>query len=300
MLDSVEHAGARLRYVLFAMLGAVLLGHPAASDTLVVDGVQRSYDIVIPGGLQTPAPVLIVLHGGRGGAGQLRRYVDIDAIAAASGAITVYPDGLDGNWNDGRTGIDGLPLFQSNDVAFLDALIAGLRADARVDRTYIAGVSNGGMMAIRMACEGREPLNGIAVIAANLQIGLDCPAMRPMTLLHFMGTDDPLAPFDGGAITSRTDRGRILSADLTWQHFLDTNGCSGSNAIVLPDTSRADGTSVVQNIGQGCRADLLTTSYIITGGGHTWPGARPALRWLLGVTSQDISASAIITDAFFR
>jgi poly(3-hydroxybutyrate) depolymerase len=65
----------------------------------------------------------------------------------------------------------------------------------------------------------------------------------------------------------------------------------------LPDIDRDDGTTVTLNAGTGCRG-AETQQFVINGGGHTWPGARPTLRWLLGVTSQDISASDIIAREF--
>jgi polyhydroxybutyrate depolymerase len=277
----------------FALLGE------SRTETLMVGGEMRTYHSVLPPGASGPVPVVVVLHGGKGGARQLRRYTDMDEAAGRVGAATVYPDGLDSFWNDGRVGSDGKLLRATDDVSFLDALIARLVTDGTVDprRIYFAGVSNGAMMSIRMSCESKHKIAGIAVIAAGYPFGLKCQSKRPIRVMQFMGTDDPLAPFGGGPIRSRGDRGRVESAEETFQYFLARNQCGGMRSRDLPDTDADDGTRILLNAGSGCEG-AETQQFVIKGGGHSWPGARPVLKWLLGTTSQDISASDIIAREF--
>lgn len=285
-------------WLLVLLCGLALAGKSRAQD-IVVSGETRTYDLVLPRGASGPVPVIIVLHGGKGGARQLRRYTDMDKAASRVGAVTVYPDGIDSAWNDGRIGRDGELLRTTHDVSFLDALIEKLVAEGKVDprRIYLAGVSNGGIMSIRMSCESRHRIAGIAVIAANYPVGLGCQSSRPVRVMHFMGTEDPLAPFDGGAIASRGDRGAVKSAAWTFKHLLDRNGCASVRSRDLPDTVPDDGTTVTLNAGTGCKG-AETQQFVVNGGGHTWPGAKPVLKWLLGTTSQDISASHIIAREF--
>jgi polyhydroxybutyrate depolymerase len=285
-------------WLILLLAGFALIGKSRAEE-IAVAGETRTYDLILPPSVQGVVPVVIVLHGGKGGARQLRRYTDMDVAASRVGAATVYPNGIDSAWNDGRTGRDGELLHTTNDVEFLDALIGKLIADGIADpsRVYFAGVSNGGMMSIRMSCESKHKIAGIAVIAASYPVGLKCQSNRPVRVMQFVGTDDPLAPFAGGPIKSRGDKGAIKSAKQTFQYLLDRNGCGGVRSRDLPDTAPDDGTAVTLNAGTGC-AGAGTQQYVIKGGGHTWPGAEPALRWLLGVTSQDISASNIIAREF--
>lgn len=291
-----------VKYTLRLVICAIgfLLPTIANAETLLVNGIERSFDVVRPKTQTKRAATLIVLHGGKGGAKQLRRYINMDEFAFNAGAVTVYPNGIDSQWNDGRIGRDGQPLLTTDDVGFLDALVAKLVDDKIADpeRIYFAGVSNGGMMSLRMACESKHHISGIAVIAANYPIGLSCAKFEKMKVLHFMGTADPLAPFAGGLISGRQDRGAVSSTKEMRGFFLKNNGCKGTVQRSLPDKSPEDGTTVVMIKGEGCSGNAWFVEYIIKGGGHTWPGARPTLKWLLGVTSQDISASEIIANKF--
>jgi polyhydroxybutyrate depolymerase len=274
----------------------------ANAQTLLVNGVERSFDVVRPKTQQKPAATLIVLHGGRGGAKQLRRYINMDDAASNVGAVTVYPNGINSQWNDGRTGTDGNPLVATDDVGFLDALMVKLIEEKIADpkRIYFAGVSNGGMMSLRMACESKHHISGIAIIAANYPIGLSCTKFPMMKILHFMGTADPIAPFAGGPISGWKGRGAVSSTEKAREFFMKSSGCKEMVSKSLPDKSPKDGTTVVLMRGESCSGGAGFAEYIIHGGGHTWPGARPTLKWLLGVTSQDISASEVIASEFLK
>jgi polyhydroxybutyrate depolymerase len=291
----------RLSLWLLALLLALPFVSKSRAEEIRVGGEVRTYELVLPSGVSGPAPVVLVLHGGKGGARQLRRYTDMDKAASRVGAATVYPDGLDSFWNDGRIGRDGGLLHASEDVAFLDTLIARLVADKTVDpqHIYLAGVSNGGMMAIRMSCESKHKIAGIAVIAAGYPVGLKCQSNLPVQVMQFMGTDDPLAPFTGGPIKSRGDRGAVKSAKQTFDYFLVRNRCNGTRSRNLPDTDPGDGTRVTLKTGTNCEG-AETQQFVIEDGGHSWPGAKPVLKWLLGMTSQDISASDIIAREFLE
>jgi polyhydroxybutyrate depolymerase len=269
--------------------------HVVFADTIVVDGLDRTYRLDLAG--DGAAPVLFVLHGGEGNARRMQRYVGIDA--ATSGVHVVYPEAFD-RWGDGRRLADGSLLESTDDVAFLDALIDQLvqQGLAAPDQIAIAGISNGGMMAIRMACDSRHDLAGIAVVAASWPEGLRCAPLRPVKFLHFSGTDDPILPFTGGAISGLGERGRVMSADATLTRFLTTSGCDGVEDTLLADAAE-DGTRVTLRMGSECLGGPAPQQYIISGGGHSWPGARAVLGRLVGVTSADISASSIMISAFF-
>ena len=76
-----------------------------------------------------------------------------DDLADREGFMVAYPDGLNNEWNFVR-GVRGYAMTQ-DDTAFLVALIDHIGADHPVDkaRVYLAGFSNGGFMAERVACE---------------------------------------------------------------------------------------------------------------------------------------------------
>ena len=48
------------------------------------------------------APLVVVLHGARGTAADMRANLGWDALADREGLVVAYPDGLDRTWNAGR------------------------------------------------------------------------------------------------------------------------------------------------------------------------------------------------------
>ena len=71
-------------------------------QSLMIDGHKRTYRVFVPDRVGRPLPVVLAFHGGGGSGRQMEQYTRFDAIAEKEGFIVVYPDALDGNWNDGR------------------------------------------------------------------------------------------------------------------------------------------------------------------------------------------------------
>ena len=107
-------------------------------------------------------------------------------------------------------------------------------------------------------------------------------------------------PFMGGPITiGNRDRGAVMPAPDTLSFYAARNGCGGADQRVLPRKRSDDATEVSVIDYTGCTAPVQ--AYVIDGGGHTWAGARARrlLERLLGPTSQQVSATQVISD-FFR
>ncbi len=67
-------------------------------------------------------------------------------------------------------------------------------------------------MAQRLADEAPDLLAGIGVVAAGVAVNSTCAqSARPMPALFMWGTDDPIAPFDGGPMAG--NRG-VISSEL--------------------------------------------------------------------------------------
>src|SRR5947199_169312 len=87
---------------------------------------------------------------------------------------------------------------------------AGARRDhADPRQVYIAGISNGGMMTFRMLCEASELFAGAATVIANMpaNVGARCAPRKPLPVVMFNGTADPLVPYDGGGVGFLGGRG---------------------------------------------------------------------------------------------
>lgn len=268
-------------------------------------GNERSYFAYVPASRRRGAlpPVLIVLHGGGGRARQVMAFTRFNSIAEREGFVVLYPQGLDRGWNDGRE-FQGRDTGK-DDVGFLLAMVNDLeRQGVGFDHSAVGvtGISNGGFMAMRMACEAAGQIVGIAAVTATMpaEIGTRCRPARPVPVLVINGTDDPLVPYQGGLVRAfGRNRGVIWSTERTVDFWANVNGCSGAaRSVALPDRDAGDGTITIRHDYQGCpRAPV--TLLEVKGGGHTWPGGSQYLPIaLIGQVSRDFDASEAIL-AFF-
>ncbi len=266
----------------------------ARAETLVHNGVERTYTVE---GNGRTTPALLVLHGGGGSGNRIKRYGKF--TLHRQGWTVIYPDALDKFWNDGRTGKNGAPLRQTDDLGFLRALINRLAGQGQIDpnRVYAVGASNGGAMTQRLVCQAPGLLAGAVVNIMTFPVGLDCPPGPPTPMTFVWGTADPLVPYQGGAIqTRRKHRGRVRSADDTLQFYASRNSCADAQETLLPDSVPSDNARVRKITMQGCTAPLEV--FIMEGGGHVWPGRRTPrlLKSFLGNAVFDIDGTQVVED----
>lgn len=274
----------------------------AAGDftkTVVVAGVTRSWLLHVPPSYAAtrPAPVVLLLHGGGGRAAGIERHTGgFSKGADRHGFIAVYPDSRHGHWDDGRETVTD----PTDDVAFIGALLDALAAEYAVDarRIYAAGISNGGMMSMRLACELAGRFAAIATVGANMPAALaaSCQPARAVPVVMFSGTADALMPYAGGRVAGPVG-GVVLSAPESAAFWARHNaGSAASQTRALVDADPGDGT----------RTDLLefpgeVALYRINDGGHTWPGGTQYLpARFVGKVSRDFSANAVIQAFFAR
>jgi len=222
--------------------------------------------------------------------------------ADEEGFLVVYPEG------SGR--FDRMLTFnagnccayavaqQIDDVAFTRRMLDDVEEAVTVDRRriYATGMSNGGMMAYRLAAELWDRIAAIASVSGPMGTK-ECHPGRAVAVMHFHGDADEFAPFHGG-------RGRGLSGtdfypvDHGIEAWVRANGCDPSPVITqLPD--REDDGTTVREIRYGGGVDgTEVVLVVIEGGGHTWPGRAPRLR-ALGVSTREVSANDMMWD-FFR
>ena len=167
------------------------------------------------------------------------------------------------------------------------------------DRVCVTGMSNGGFMSLRLACELSTQISGAGIVAATLPSGAEklCLPRRPVTILMFNGTEDPLVPYNGGYVkVFNIRRGKILSTDQTIALWKKADQCPAAPAVTeLPDSDPGDGTRVVLTTFSPCGGNARVALYTIRGGGHTWPGGDQYFsERLIGKTCRDINASEII------
>lgn len=290
-----------MRLLLAALLFTALALPAAAAGKrqIVHDGETRNFYVEHPAGPR-PAPAIVVLHGSGGNPNRMRRLTNF--ILYERGWVEIYPEGINRQWNDGRTGADGKPLRNSDDLGFLRAMLGQLASEGLIDpdRVFFAGASNGGAMTLRVICQAPELVAGAAVVIMNQPVGMDCPDGPPVPLMFIHGAADPMVPFAGGPVNvgKNRDRGSVLSASETVARYALRNHCGAWEEIAITDHYPGDQTLVRLHAYRGCAQPLF--QYIIDGGGHTWPGNKNHswVREKLGRTSRDIAATFEI-ETFF-
>lgn len=283
---------------------------PESRHTLNFYGAERSYSLHEPTGTYEidRYPLIVVLHGGGGSARSIVRLTQghFNKIADREGAYVVYPEGVRKFWNEGRN----LPLSYAHrndvdDVAFIRSLIQDLSEKYPIDkeRVFVTGMSNGGLMAFKLACELPDLITAIAPVTASLprDIVNECSNVRGTSLIIINGTEDPYMPYQGGMITVfDAERGEVISTRETVRYWLEKNGCPmHSEKKMMPDNDRKDGTTVTVYAYSGCQTGVRVVLYRVEGGGHTWPGGRQYLKETqVGRTSRDINACEEIWSFF--
>lgn len=296
-----------LRWLQALLLAAtLLLSGPAAAreesrlQNLSFDGEMRSYWLYAPAGPASvkPAAVLLLLHGSAGSGEDMMIVTQhgFEKIADQENLLVIYPNAAGRRWNDqGGT---------ADDAGFLLAIVDKLATERPVDknRVFIAGISSGGMMAQRMACDHADRVAAIATVAGSMPEGLrgTCKPSRPLSVLIIHGTADPVVPWEGGAIAGFEEYGNVLPARETASIWAAADQCRGMPAVALePDRNTGNGNRVRRETFFSCAADNIVTLIAIQGGGHTWPGGFQYLpERFIGRTSRDIDANRLIWDFF--
>jgi polyhydroxybutyrate depolymerase len=297
----------RLRVLAVSLAAAICLvgcgtrqAQGAARDqfgTFAFGGLNRTYTVHVPPG--PPVGLVLSLHGGGGtGTGQ-QGLTDFDAVADASNLLVVYPDGYDKSWADGR-GAAPADRRHLDDVGFLVALVSKLQIDFGVPHGHVfaTGMSNGGFMSNRLACDHADVFAAIAPISGTLGPSVGCEPSRPVSVLFAHGTTDPVVPFDGGNVRGRGGLSHSISAKGLVNMWRVADACQGEpEAQVLPDVG--DGNLVRRFASTRCAAGTEVLFYQIDNGGHTWPGGKQYLpKVVIGATTRAFDGSQAIAQFF--
>ncbi len=162
------------------------------NHTLTVNGEQRTYMKVAPSSLDanTPAPVVLGLHGGNDTAQNANAYM---GLTSGDAVLYVYPQA--GPFADAWAGWNVDPA--SADFAFVDALLADLKAKHCVDtgRIFAAGKSNGAFFANSLLCNRPTSFKAAASVAGG---GPPNNCAQPRAFLGVHGTADTAVPINTG------------------------------------------------------------------------------------------------------
>ncbi|HJV08603.1 MAG TPA: PHB depolymerase family esterase [Acidimicrobiales bacterium] len=284
---------------LFA-LGALLLVTPAACGggssapvgpavtqrQIEVDGTSRTYRLYTPPAIDDdrPMPLVLALHGANNKPEDFARTTSFDQAASAGRFVVAYPEAQRLVWNGGFCCTTGRG-DPGTDVRFLDRLIADVSSTVRIDlaRVYAVGVSAGGIMAYRLACDLAGRIAGVGAVAAGMQLD-DCRPSRPVSALVIHGTGDQLVPFEGG----RVQGGAIRPVPPT---PAVADAWASMDRCAPPAEPQVDGivtTTTWARCDEGAQVRFIR----VEGGGHNWFDAT------FGLPNGAIDATASVVEFF--
>jgi len=252
-------------------------------------GRDRTYTVHLPAHAidGAPLPLVVVLHGGAGNGLSAARQTHFSDAADAAGFMVVYPNGTDRarpflnamgkpgflTWNAGRccgyamqNGVD--------DVGFVRSMVARLEQNYPIDsrRIYATGISNGGMMAYRLACDASDIFAAVGVVS-GVVLAQPCQPRAPVSVIHIHGTADQYVLIDGGVGAKSLTRTSYPPARDSVSLWATADGCrTQAQASPAPGVESLDY--------RDCRGGTEVLYDVIAGGGHAWPGGERMLAML--------------------
>lgn len=256
-------------------------------------GIRRTFLLHIPDNLDLskPVPLVISLHGFAEWPAHQMQISGWNDLADEKGFMVVYPSGtgFPKRWKAGGQPDGAADKWQ--DVNFISDLIDELQKHYNIDptRIYANGLSNGGGMAYLLGCKLSERIAAVGSVAGAFVFPLeDCLPTRPVPMIAFHGTADPIVPYLGGP-----SQNFIFPFIPQWiEERAEINGCNAA-PTQIPTNGEVSGVRY-----SGCRQEADVVFYSIEGGGHSWPGGQPLPEWIVGHTTMDIEATRTMWEFF--
>jgi polyhydroxybutyrate depolymerase len=293
--------------------GALPAGAQALS--LAADGDTGSYLEHLPGDAgskKNPLPVVFDFHG-YAQSGQAEASLSrLSSYGSSHGFVAITP------WVDSQPIPQWLSNAGSKDADWFGSLLTHIELTSCIDenRVFVTGYSNGGFMALAVACQFSQRIAAVAPVA-GLSVGPHCRPSRPVSLVAFQGTADPLLHYNGTPSQAAEKLPAPNGSGETEGQYAKQFGANDpfKKAPTIPQqaemwakrigcsptmtTSRI--ASKVALLSWSCPHGAKVNLYRIQGGGHAWPGSigSAAIRSAIGYTTFQISANARMWS-FFR
>lgn len=232
----------------------------------------RQYKVHVPASYdpQVPTPLLFCFHGLSQNA--VMFCVDGAGMVTKSdteGFLLVMPNGAGNSWNAG-TCCGSASTSQIDDVALVRAIFdeVGTHLNVDLDRVYATGLSNGGYMSFRLACEAADIFAAVAPGSGTLGINsigggtntssdfIECNPSEPVSVLEMHGTADGLVPYS------------LQKPSL--DRFAEASGCASTTAVANQPMSSGDTACITYD---GCPTGIEVSGCTVEGGGHVWFGS---------------------------
>jgi polyhydroxybutyrate depolymerase len=284
--------------------------------TLEHNQLRRSYLVHVPPQVAAGKrlPVVLNFHGGGAHAREQKSYSRMDDAAAREGYIAVYPNGSGGiggrllTWNAG-TCCGPAAANRVDDVGFALALLDDLARRTPVDaaRIYATGLSNGSMMAYRLAAEASGRIAAVAGVAGAMTLPRFAPRLA-VPVMHIHSVDDRRALYEGGfGLAFPITDTRVLHQPVAamMEEWVAHNRCPAEPRVSAPISGKPDAPdashTATRHVYAPCRDGTEVVLWKLTGAGHVWPGGlQDYLTLLLGKSTTVIDANAEMWRFFSR
>lgn len=260
-----------------------------------VDGHTREYKLHLPPQYdgKTKLPVVHFYHFLFSNSDESEEWTRLSQKADKEGFIVVYPNGRP--WLPKES--VGVELRQwslykdGNDLKFAGKLMDTVEQQLAADkgRVYVAGYSNGGMMAHEVAATMPHRVAAMACVS-GCQTGKEPAPKEGVSTLLIHGTKDMLVPTEGRQWWTNIGLPEFRSTSFSQNFWRQANGTTESKTEqISPRITREQfvnprtGNEVVQ--------------YTMKDYGHCWPGADTAT---FGPHCREIDATDIVWDFFKR
>jgi len=269
---------------------------------LVHGGHTRMYRVHVPPGYSAskPMPLVFSLHGGGGNMDYQAddKFYGQIAQSDKSGYVVVFPNGYSrlpsgklATWNAGHC-CGAARDRNIDDVGFIREIVKRLSAQPGIDaqRVFANGMSNGGLMAYRLACEMPEVFKAIAAVAGTDNTKA-CTPSQPVSVLHIHAKDDERVLFNGGNGRNMSDKvTAFVAVPDSVAKWVRLNGCSATPKRVL----EVAGASCDAYF--ACKGGVEVKLCVTETGGHSWPGGTKPRGGAAGSTA--ISATEVMAEFF--
>ncbi|MCB1551476.1 MAG: prolyl oligopeptidase family serine peptidase [Alphaproteobacteria bacterium] len=247
------------------------------------DGFDRKYLVHVPEKYspQKPAPMILAYHGGGGHMEYMANddYYGLITKSDREGFIVVFPNGYSkfksgkfATWNAGECCGDARDK-KIDDVGFSKKIVSNLKHQMNIDpdKIYAIGMSNGGMMAHRLACEAADIFKAVASVTGT-ESTLSCHPSRPISVLHIHALNDTHVLFNGGAGKgSFKDPSKVTdftSVPETIARWVSRDRCTNEKTRVL------EVSGAYCDLYASCSDTTQVKLCVTETGQHSWPGGK--------------------------
>ena len=233
-------------------------------------GLEREAQVYLPAGFEAgaPLPFIFNFHGYTSDAQEQSEYTQMNPVAARQGFAVVHPQGIHSflgyrAWNAGDYWAEAMGR-DIDDPGFVGLLMEQLASLFPVADWFATGISNGGMLAYRLAHRMPGRFAAIAPVAA---VDLTEEPIRGdhLGVFHVHGRIDGLVPFHDSVFQLAA---RLGGLDWTRGARESLRRFARHIGAHEPEHRRRGGRRYEVWRGSGGHVAQL----VLHGGGHTWLG----------------------------